>query len=339
MNDSRIETIRKIVNVVDQHQRFLVATHIRPDGDAVGSVLALASMLRKLGKEADSYCQDPVPPGQEFLSGAQDILHGGDLQPSRYEVVILVDCGELNRVGGESVVEAVRRIPFLINIDHHLNDVPFGNVNWVDPGASSTCELLYDLFPHLVPGSRIDPDLAAQLYTGLMTDTGSFRFSNTNQRVLHIAADLVAAGASPAYIAEQVFDSASPQRLHLLAKVLSTVDYGCNHRLATAELTQKMFRETETSPVDSEGFINHLRSVKSVEMAMLFREDEKGAVHVSLRSKGEVDVAAFARRHGGGGHRHAAALHVFGLTTESLRAQLTREAVLYLKESTPVVRT
>jgi phosphoesterase RecJ-like protein len=326
MNDSKDEVIKKIVGAIHQHQRFLVATHVRPDGDAIGSLMALTFMLRRLGKKADPYCQDEVPPGQEFLLGDQTIRHD-DIDPSLYEVAVVVDCGELNRVGS-ALVESIRQIPLLINIDHHISETPFGDIFWVDPSASSTCELLYDLFSQL-QDDYLGPDIASQLYAGVLTDTGSFRFSNTTQRALQMAADLVSAGANPAYIAEQIYDSSSPQGLSLLGKVLSTIAYYDNWRLATAELTQAMFCETGTSSADSEGFINYLRSVKPAKMVMLFREEPDGSVRVSLRSKNEVDVAVFAHRYGGGGHRRAAALHVPG-PLESVRPKLTQEAVNHL---------
>lgn len=317
--------LHDIVEAIGRYNRFLVATHARPDGDAVGSVLGLTSILRKLGKTADAYCQDPVPPAQAFLAGTTDIRRRLD-DPAVYDAAVLVDCGDLRRVG-DSLADSIQRIPLLINIDHHVNHAPFGHLYWVNSAASSTCEMLYDLCRYLrVP---LDADLAAQLYTGLLMDTGGFRFANTNQRVLEIAAELVAAGADPAYIAEQAYESVTPQAIQLLAQVLGTVRLFADNRLATAELTQTMFNETGTGPVDSEGFINHLRSVKSVLLAMLFREDKNGTIHVSLRSKDPVDVAAFAQEHGGGGHRHAAAFRHNG-NMVLVRPQITREGLSYL---------
>lgn len=327
MNDRQPMPLREIAEAIERRNRFLVATHVRPDGDAIGSVLGLTSILRKLGKTADAYCQDPAPPAQAFLAGAHHIRQRL-VDPSVYDAAVLVDCGGLKRVG-DALADSIQRIPLLINIDHHLNDAPFGDLYWVNSAASSTCEMLYDLCQYLrVP---LDTDLAAQLYTGLLMDTGGFRFANTRQRVLEIAAELVAAGADPAYLAEQAYEAATPEAIQLLARVLGTIRFLADNRLASAELTQKMFTETGTSPVDSEGFINHLRSVKSVLLAMLFREDKDGVIHVSLRSKGPVDVAAFAKRHGGGGHRHAAAFRLSGKMDE-VRAQITRESLDYLTD-------
>lgn len=325
MSNSRNDRIQEIVTSIMANRRFIVTTHVRPDGDALGSLLAMVSMLRRLGREADAYCQDPVPHLYAFLPGAESVLQG--VPPSSgYDAAILVDCGDLLRVGPQ-LAERIRELPLLINIDHHVSSTAFGTISWVETNASSTCEMLFDLFEHLP--AALDQDMAVQLYTGILTDTGSFRFSNTSGRVLEIAARLVEAGAEPARIAERVFDSALPQTLQLLARVLSTVSFHADNRLATAELSQRMLMETSATPAESEGFINHLRSVEPVRMAMMFREDESGVIHVSMRSKGKVDVAVFAQCQGGGGHSRAAAFRVRG-TMEEVRREYTRQAMNYL---------
>jgi phosphoesterase RecJ-like protein len=322
MNDSRTALMRQIASAIRPHRRFLVATHIRPDGDAAGSLLATTFMLRKLGKRADAYCQDELPPGHGFLQGSETILHG-NVQVGDYDAVILVDCGEPHRVG-PFLAEQLPHAALLINIDHHVSSAPFGDVYWVDAEASSTCEMLYDLAPQLPV--TLDSAIASQLYTGILMDTGSFRFANTNQRVLEIAARLVNAGAQPAFIAEQVYDSNSANRLRLLCEVLSTLTFHADNRLAAAEITQEMYTRTQTSPVDSEAFINQLRSVKTVRLAIIFREEIDGIIYASLRSKGEVDVASFAQKYGGGGHRHAAALRISG-SLAGVRRQIVEDAM------------
>jgi phosphoesterase RecJ-like protein len=322
MNDFRNSPLQKVVDSIHQKKRFLVATHVRPDGDAAGSLLGLTFILRQLGKEVHPFAQDPVPPNYHFLPGIQEIRCDRP-QLDLYDAAILVDCGDFGRVG-ETLGEAIRPIPYLINIDHHVSGSPFGDVFWVESKASSTCEMLYNLATALQV--RLDPEIATQLYTGLLTDTGSFRYSNTNGRVLQIAGDLVATGADPAGIAQAVYDSGTPQRLHLLGQVLSTISFHAGDLLATASLTQRMLRETQTSPLDGEGFINHLRSVQSVKIAILFREGSNGTIHVSFRSKGDTEVSVLAQRHGGGGHKNAAAFRVQG-TIEGVRSAVTTEAV------------
>jgi phosphoesterase RecJ-like protein len=200
MNEPLNLTINRIVASIREHERFLVATHVRPDGDAIGSLLALTYMLRRLGKTADPYCQDDTPEPHRFLAGADRIYHRVP-QSAHYDVAILVDCADFMRVG-ESLAESIHRIPQVVIVDHHVSSEPFGDIYWVEPTASSTCEMLYDLSLHL--SIVLNPQIAAQIYTGLITDTGSFRFANTTKRALEIAVDLVSAGAQPAYSAGQI---------------------------------------------------------------------------------------------------------------------------------------
>jgi phosphoesterase RecJ-like protein len=323
MNRQNHERIPDILEALNSRGRFLIATHVRPDGDAVGSVLAMTFILRHMGKEADPYCQDSIISSHEFLPGSSQIRHKVET-PEIYDAAIMVDCGDYHRVG-PALEGAILRIPYLINIDHHLNGAPFGDISWVSPVASSTCEMLYDL-AESIP-MHPDAQIATLLYTGLLTDTGSFRFSNTTERVLEIARHLVQCGAEPSYIAEQVYDSSSPQRIQLLARVLSTVEFHADDQLVTAELTQRMFTETDTTPADTESFINHLRSVRTARMAIIFREEADGVINVSMRSKGSVDVSSMARSFGGGGHYHAAAFRVRGSALKEARSKFTREAL------------
>lgn len=325
MNESQTQNMKRIVEAIQQRESFLVATHVRPDGDAAGSVLGLTFMLRKLGKRADPYCRDSLPGHLSFLAGSEFIRHENP-RVIAYDAAVLVDCAELSRVG-PSLEASVREVPLIVNIDHHISASPFGDLHWVETSASSTCEMLYDL--SILLGVPLDKDMAAHMYTGILTDTGSFRFSNTNRRVLEIAMRLVAEGVRPDDVAQHIYDSGSPQRLLLLSQVLASTTFHAGNRLATAELTQNMFGQTETTPADSDGFINHLRSVKSVEMAMLFREDQDETIHVSMRSKGTVDVATFAQKYHGGGHRNAAAFRASG-PMGRVRQTLTDAALNYL---------
>lgn len=326
MTEPNNEALARVAEAIRQRHRFFVTTHVKPDGDAAGSLLGLTFMLRGLGKTVEPHTQDPIPSSYDFLAGSNAVSQELP-QPDRFDAAILVDCGELDRVGA-SFAQMMGNFPFLINIDHHYGNAPFGDVSWVNPTASSTCEMLYELCAALPV--KLDAEIATHLYTGLVTDTGSFRFGNTNQKVLEIAADLVAAGAQPAYIAQQIYDSAPPQRLQLLARALATIAFYDNARLATGEITMQMFEATGTIPTDGDGFINHLRSVKSVEMAMLFREDPDGLIHVSMRSKGKVDVATFAQNFGGGGHRQAAAFRAAG-PMDAVRTRFTKEALRYVQ--------
>ncbi|SFN02062.1 DHH family phosphoesterase [Thermodesulforhabdus norvegica] len=290
-------------------ERYLLLTHVRPDGDAIGSLLALALALEGMGKSVRPLCKDGVPGYLSFLPGADRVV---TILPDNaaYDVVVYLDCGAEDRAGDEFLPA---RFPdsLIISIDHHLQENPFGHVFWIDSRASSTCEMLYHIFSDC--GVSLTPDIATCLYTGISTDTGSFQYSNTNERVLRIAADLAAAGADPYYVSTQVYESASPARLLLLGRVLNTLSYHGGKAVAVARLTQKMIREVGADSDDSEGFVNMLRQVKPVKVAVLIKEDEEGGVvRVSLRSKNSYDVAAFSRCFGGGGHVNAAAFEMRG---------------------------
>ncbi len=318
--------IHEIISAFRNNERFMVATHVRPDGDAIGSLLSTKLILQRLGKKVDVYAQDRFPPEFDFLPDAREVGNK-PLDSAGYEVAILVDCGDFDRVGDEFMAFIGAHVPFVINIDHHIPNKPFGNIYWTQPSASSTCEMLFDLCMSL--SLAPDTGLASLLYTGIMTDTGSFRFSNTNQRVFEKISILVEAGADPAYIATQVYDSATPGKLKLLAQVLDTVEFHAGSRIATAQLTHSMISGSSASCMDSEGFINHLRSVKSVDLAILFREGGDGLVHVSMRSKEGIDVAKLAQRHGGGGHKQAAACRIQG-SLRVIRPMFIGEAVSYI---------
>ncbi|MCE5335281.1 MAG: bifunctional oligoribonuclease/PAP phosphatase NrnA [Desulfobacteraceae bacterium] len=326
MSKPQTGKIREIISAIRDNERFMVATHVRPDGDAIGALLGMRLILRRLGKHVDIYSQDRFPPEFEYLPGASEV-RSRPAPSAGYDVAIFVDCGDFERVGEDLADFIGSRVPFLINIDHHCLNQPFGSIYWIETAASSTCEMLFDLCVHL--SLAPDADLASLLYVGILTDTGSFHFSNTNRRVFEVASALVEAGADPAFISKQVYDSATPEKLNLLARVLGTVEFHAGSRIATAELTRHMLSVTSATYMDSEGFINHLRSVKTVDLAVLFREGSDGLIHVSLRSKEGIDVARFAQRHGGGGHKQAAACRIAG-DLKTVRAMVLNEAIAYM---------
>jgi phosphoesterase RecJ-like protein len=304
----------------------MVAAHVHPDGDAIGALISMKLILQRLGKKVDVYDQDRCPPEFEFLPHALEIRNK-PLGSVEYDVAVLVDCGDFERVGAELQKFIKWKVPFLINIDHHIPNNTFGNICWVEPSASSTCEMLFDLCMSL--SLPPDADLSSALYTGILTDTGSFRYSNTNGRVFEMVSVLVQMGADPGYIATQVYESATPEKLKLLANVLSTMEFYDGSRIVTAKLTNSMLSDSSSSYMDSEGFINHLRTVKSADLAILFREVDEGLIHISMRSRGGIDVARLAQRHGGGGHRQAAACRIAG-TIESVRSMFVGEAIGYI---------
>ena len=303
--------IEAIAKELRDNKRFLLTTHINPDGDAIGSLGALALVLEDLGKQVVAYCHDEIPGFLRFLPHSDRIVRE-ILSANRFDVAVVLDCGELDRIGNAAGV--LQRVEKIIHIDHHSSSDDFGQLNLVRPECSSTAEILYEVF-QAIPVS-LNVEAAENIYTAILTDTGSFRFANTTARALVIAAEMVALGVAPDKIASEVYDSMSPERLRLLALSLNTLTLRANGRLATMLVSQRMLDETNTTVMDTDGFVNYPRGVDTVEMAIFFREMDSGKVNVSLRSRGKLNVAEFARSYQGGGHHNAAAFRAEGSVKE-----------------------
>ena len=303
--------IATIAQELKNNERFLMATHVNPDGDAIGSLGALALVLEGMGKQVVAYCQDEVPEFLRFLPYSDRIVReisGLD----RFEVAVVLDCGAFDRIG--SAVEVLQHVGKIIHIDHHSSSGDFGQLNLVRPEYSSTAEILYEIF-QAIPVS-LTPEVAENIYTAILTDTGSFRFANTTARTLAIAAEMVSLGVVPEKVAGEIYDSMSPERIELLARSLDTLTLRSNGRVAAMHVSQRMLEETGTSFIDTDGFVNYPRAISSAEIAIFFREMAADEVNVSLRSRGGLDVAEFARIHGGGGHHNAAAFRLGGSLSE-----------------------
>lgn len=303
--------IEAIARELRDNKRFLLTTHVNPDGDAIGSLGALALVLEDLGKQVVAYCQDEIPGFLRFLPYSERIVREIP-GPNRFDVAVVLDCGELDRIG--NAAEALQQVEKIIHIDHHSSSDDFGQLNLVRPECSSTAEILYEIF-QVIPAS-LSSEAAENIYTAILTDTGSFRFANTTARALDIAAEMVALGVAPDKIASEVYESMSPERLRLLALSLNTLTLRANGRLATMQVSRAMLEETKTSVMDTDGFVNYPRGINTAEMAIFFREMDSGKVNVSLRSRGRLNVAEFARNHDGGGHHNAAAFRAEGSLTE-----------------------
>ena len=303
--------IEAIAKELRDNKRFLLTTHVNPDGDAIGSLGALALVLEDLGKEVVAYCQDEIPGFLRFLPYSERIVREIP-GPNGFDVAVVLDCGELDRIG--NAAEALQQVEKIIHIDHHSSSDDFGQLNLVRPECSSTAEILYEIF-QAIPAS-LSSEAAENIYTAILTDTGSFRFANTTARALDIAAEMLALGVTPDKIASEVYDSMSPERLQLLALSLNTLTLRANGRLATMQVSRRMLEETKTSVMDTDGFVNYPRGINTAEMAIFFREMDSGKVNVSLRSRGGLNVAEFARNYDGGGHHNAAAFRAEGSLTE-----------------------
>lgn len=297
------EAPEPLVAKIRKGNRFLLTSHVNPDGDAIGSELALGRVLRKLGKGATVWNRDPSPKVYLALPGAERIHHGEEPPagfPELFSGIIVLECPALARTGLE---EAFGELP-LYNIDHHLGNEQYGSINWVDPTAPAVGEMVYRLARTLKV--EIDNDLANALYLTLVTDTGGFRFSNTTPETFEAAAALLRDGASPETVAGWLFDSQPEPAIRLLGAMLGTLEMHGDGKVATVWLTREMFAQAQAEDGDSEGLIDHPRSIAGVEAVALFRQLQDGGHKVSLRSRGRVDVEAIARGNGGGGHHNAA---------------------------------
>lgn len=301
--------------------RFLISSHMNPDGDSVGSSLALAAILRSQGKGAVVWHRDPAPAMYRHLPGFESIhvgAEGPDGHPDLFDAVVALECPGLDRTGLE---EEFGGLPIL-NIDHHLGNEHYGEINWIDSAAPSVGEMVYRLARAL--GVRLSADLATALLLTLVTDTGGFRFSNATPEAFEAAASLVREGARPELVAEWVYESRPESSIRLLAEVLRSLELTSEGRIATALMTREMMRAVGAAPSDGEGLIDHPRSIAGVQVVALLREIDGERTKVSLRSRGDYDVERIASRHGGGGHRNAAGFAIDG-EPAAVRSQVIEE--------------
>jgi len=298
-------SIEDILLEIRKRETFLITTHVNPEGDAIGSSLALALALSSIGKKVEVITQDPVPKGLKFLPSSDTIKQAKSID-RRFDAVITVDCGDLERVG----FLKIDNIPgdILINIDHHVTNKGFGAVNFVEDAVASA-QLIYDIMKRL--NISLTPDIATCIYTAIMTETGSFRYSNTTSETFKIAQEMVSAGATPWNIAEHIFNRNNIGRIKLLGLILENLDRSDDGKISWITVKEQMYRETGTSKEDVEDFINFPRSIEGVEVAILFRESNQGW-KISLRSNGKVDVSNMALEFGGGGHSMAAGFFIQG---------------------------
>jgi phosphoesterase RecJ-like protein len=292
--------------------RALLTCHRNPDGDAIGSELALAELAEKIGVEPVIVNRDATPANLRMLQGADRIMVADDLPndfPEKYDLVITVECPELQRTGFEGLTNRP-----ILNIDHHPANPAYGVVNYLDDESPAVGEMVWRLFGEL--GVLPSPDAATNMFVALSTDTGDFRYSNATGRAFRAAGEMVDAGAQPAHVANWVHNNRSLASVRLLGESLRTLRIICHGKLALITADQEAFRRAEAQPEDTEETVNVPRSIAGVEAVAYFKQWEPGIVRVSLRSRGSVDVRAAAASFGGGGHTNAAGCTIQGELTE-----------------------
>ncbi|HXY16247.1 MAG TPA: bifunctional oligoribonuclease/PAP phosphatase NrnA [Terriglobales bacterium] len=294
--------LQKILKEIGQRQRFLLTTHARPDGDAIGSALACSQILRLMGKEAEVVLREGVPRIYQRLPFADTVVTAERVN-GKYEAAILLECDSIQRTRLEGLESG-----FLINIDHHVSGRPFAHVNWIDPNAVATAEMIYKLAREA--GVKISPQIASCIYTAVIADTGSFMFEGTNEHTFALARELVLAGANPVHCARSIYFGHSTAKMRLLGAALSNL-----HReghLAWIWVTREQMERVGAKEEDCEGLVNYALSIHDVEVAIFFRELPDGRIRASLRSKGQVNVSTVAEQFGGGGHKCASGCSVEG---------------------------
>lgn len=305
--------MEQILQHIKNSGRILIASHAEPDGDCLGSLVALGLALSKLDKKTTLFNPSPIPAVYRFLPGVERIVTQiNETEP--YDLAIILDCGDIVRIGEDSSV--VDQIPIVVNIDHHASNTGFGHLQLVDTDACATAEIIYRLIKALeIP---FDKAIATSIYLGILTDTGSFRFSNTNPAAFAISKNMTDMGVEPYAVAQHVFGTYSLGRIKLLNMALNSIEISENGKLSLMTVSRSMLNATGTSTEDIDGLINYARRIEDVKVAALIHEIKNGAgkftnmnrYHVSLRSDNSVDVAKIASKFGGGGHTSAAGFQI-----------------------------
>ncbi|HEX6182869.1 MAG TPA: bifunctional oligoribonuclease/PAP phosphatase NrnA [Pyrinomonadaceae bacterium] len=303
--------LSQVVELIESKRRFAITSHIRPDGDSLGSSLGLYWLLRALDKEVECVMRDPVPHAYQKLPGSE-LVRVTPRVDRPYDAVFVIECSDITRPG---LIDLERQ--FVVNIDHHSTTALFGDINWIDSTASAVGEMIYNLCKAL--GVRVTREIAECVYTALITDTGSFHYSNTSERTFKVASELVRAGVKPAKVSQAVFANYPWSKIELLGEVLATVKRDSSGRVAWLVQTLEMQERAAATDEDGDGFVNYPMSCGDVEACAFFKETAPGAYRVSLRSKCDVNVARIAERFGGGGHRNAAGCTFQGPWDEAVR--------------------
>jgi phosphoesterase RecJ-like protein len=295
----------ELISFLRNEDNFIIATHVNPDGDGIGSASALSMALRALGKKTVLLSKDPVPKTCRFLPGSDGFFTYDNIHTSgggAFSNLIIIDCNHPGRISTEKIQLSSFNFRHTVVIDHHETESDFGDIRWVVRESPASAMMVLVLIKCM--GVKITADMASNLYAGLIVDTGNFRHENTNAAALRAAAELVECGAVPVRLYRELFDSWSDGRFKLFVKTMGTLYIEAGVSIVT--VTGKMFEETGTSADDTENFVEFPIIAVGIKVSILLRETGDGGCKVSLRSKGEINVARVAAEFGGGGHKNAA---------------------------------
>lgn len=296
--------LSQVVELIENKQVFGITTHVRPDGDGVGSSLGLCWLLRSLGKSAEVIVSDNIPVSYQQLPGAEEIRKVSEID-REYDAVFVIECSDITRPEIENLEKQ-----FTVNIDHHSSCEHFGTVNWIDSTASAVGEMIYNLCKAI--GGRVTKEIADCVYLAIVADTGSFHYPNTTDRTFKVASELIKIGVKPAKISEMIYNGYTWGRLELMREVLNTVRRDDTGRVAFLRQTLAMKQLSGAVEGDNANFVNYPLMARDIKAVVFMREIDKEVYRVSLRSKGEINVAKIAEKFGGGGHKNAAGCGVKG---------------------------
>jgi phosphoesterase RecJ-like protein len=321
-------SLHHIVDEIRRRQRFVITSHARPDGDAIGSSMAMAYALRHLGKDVRVVSRDAVPPPLEACPGIDQIIVTDHVDDPG-DAVIVMECGDLGRPG----ISGLER-GFVINIDHHPGNTMYGSLNWFDLSAAACGEMVFDVIRAL--GVPLSAEIATHIYVAVLTDTGSFHYSNITPRTFQICLECTVAGVNPATIAREVYDSNKIGRIKIFRAVLNAMELDATERIATMVVTRRMAAESGTTYEDTDGLVNFPLSAKEVLAVVFFKENADDDWRVSLRSKGDINVNAVAKEFGGGGHKNASGCSVRG-TFEQWKPVFERKVTAAIEATSAAV--
>jgi phosphoesterase RecJ-like protein len=303
-------SIRKVIDCIKAHNAFLVTTHQNPEGDALGSEISFYNLLKKLGKSATMVNQDPTPQEYTSLSGARLIKRYRHNMKLGFDCFVMLDCSDKSRCG--RVAELVISGEPIVNIDHHISNAKFGDINWVLPTASSASEMVYRLYKAM--RLRIDVDTAKALYVGILTDTGSFRYTNTTPFTHRVAAELLKFNLDVSKIYRNIYGSISFSDMSLLPKILLTLERDASEKIISFKIQRKLLEGKRVCFDLTDNVLSFGRLIRGSEVCVLFKEQQDKAkqIRVNLRSEGKIDVNRIAQFFGGGGHKAASGCTVAG---------------------------
>ncbi len=322
-----MKILHQITQKLINSKHVLITAHKNPDGDALGSMIALGLSLKALDIKITMYNESPIPAKYDFLP-CVDSIKQHFCEKENYDTAVILDCSDLSRIG--KAAQKINKISSIINIDHHLFNTGFGDFKLIDSKASATAEIIY----HLIKDMQVsfNKDIAISIYTGILTDTGSFRFSNTGRSAFEICGEMTGFGAEPYKIAKNIYDNYSLNRIKLIRMALESIEIFNNGKLSIMTLTREIMAKTGARHEDISGLINYAGAINGVQVAVLIQQSVKDKIknrsvdkfHVSLRSDGSVDVASIASLYQGGGHYRAAGFDI-NAKLDDLKAELIKK--------------